>query len=1028
VTLTPPSGGTFKTPQCAVATQYGPGNNSCFVQVALAPLAAGTASAQLLMQTEQAVSSGSASYSATITGYSYSAATGILTLTATNGFLPYELVKFSVSPPSGVSSPLAALANSSFSVLGNGLSANQFEIVTNAITGSGTQSSSNQFYTTATGVYTYTTVASTTLHGTGLGANVAVTPSLETTIGSGLKNPGEMAMDAAGNLYVADAGLGKVIEFAAGSSIPTAVGSGFTAPTGVAVNGDGDVFVADSGNVYEVPLWSAAAPTKLLSGLGTKLSLAVDGTNTLYIADPDNARVIRLWNLGVSGTGLLAQSEVLLTSGFTAPSLVAVDSSNNLYVVDGANLIEVSPSGTSTLLSNLSKVTGLAVDASGAVYLTATGGTSRIPSVSGALNASAATAIASTVTKPGGVALDRLGNVYLSDATALNVHEVETTGTLNFGTLPTPTSNKTLPATLTNAGNAALTVTGYSASKAPGGSTSYFPAETDYYPTDVNCETSSVAVGGNCTMDIEFNPGPGDQGTLTSVVSIADNATNGTVGIDNTGVGAPLASSVVSFTVGSSSEVVNTTVNVTVKASSGSAVPTGEVTVYYQSPTTTLDATHNPTNQTLTQTLVLSNGAATFTLAPVAAGSPSFTVSYQGDRVFGKATLTATGTVAKSNVKGMTLPAANTIPFYVQETTDSSTPYDGSQDPWTYALAATVTAKAGTPTGILEFLDSGSVACPATSGAGTPYLNTAGSADLDVGCLPMATGLTYVPYTSSHTITLAYQGDLNYNSYTYPGSFTMIAVRSSGVLVTAVGGTATTVSSSDGSVSASSALTVKAGSSASATLTLTSILGYGIQGNNQQLNNYTFPLSLSCDNLPPHSICTFSYPTPDPNIASAFDILNCNKTGSAPALPNPYQITGRNCSTGTVVVTINTNVAVGTTTSQNSPAMPLKSGALLLAGLLGLFFSRKLRQGWRTLTMGFACLLFLGSALLATTACATANLSPAAILSTPAGTYNVIITAQQVGTLTVTGSGAATVITGSQNQDSITFTLPVTVQ
>jgi len=59
---------------------------------------------------------------------------------------------------------------------------------------------------------------------------------------------------------------------------------------------------------------------------------------------------------------------------------------------------------------------------------------------------------------------------------------------------------------------------------------------------------------------------------------------------------------------------------------------------------------------------------------------------------------------------------------------------------------------------------------------------------------------------------------------------------------------------------------VSAGGTASANLTLTSILGYGFAGKNQQLNDYNFPVSLSCDNLPPHSSCSFSYPNPDPNI------------------------------------------------------------------------------------------------------------------------------------------------------------------
>jgi sugar lactone lactonase YvrE len=947
VSLTAPSAGTFKIPQCALGTIYNSGD-VCFVQVALNPQAAGSVSAQLLMQTAS-------------------------TTTGSDG----------------------------------------------------------------KSVTTYTTVGSTTLHGTGVGPNVNVIPALESTSGSGLKTPSETATDAQGNVYVADAGLGEVVEFAAGSGTPVAVGAGFTAPTGVAVDGNGDVFVADSGNIFEIPYLSTAAPAQLASGLGSNLSLAADGLGNLYVADPSNARVVKLWNLGATQSGLLGQTEAFLTSGFTTPSAVAVDSSNNLYVVDGANLIEVSPSGTSTLLTSLSNAKGLAVDASGAVYIASTGGTSRIPSASGTLNPSSATVIASTVTNPAGVAIDRLGNVYLSDATALNIHKVQTTGTLDFGTLTAATATNTLSATVMNTGNSSLTVTGYSATSAPGGSTSYYPLEYDYYPTDVSCETAAIAAGGNCAFDVEFNPASGDQGTLTSVISIADNATNGTVGLDTTGVAASLAGSTVSFTVGSGSEVINTTVSVTVKATSGTVVPTGEVTVSYPSPTTTLDKSNNPTNQTLTQTVTLTNGAASFTLAPVAAGTTSFTVSYQGDRVFGKASLTATGTIAKSSVIGMVLPAAKTIPMYILENAsangNNSYPYDGKEGAWVYSMPVQVTAKAGTPTGILEFLDSGSVACPTNSGAGTPYLDTTGSVSFNMGCLPMATNLTYTPVISTHVITLSYAGDSNYNGYKYPSSFTFIAVRSPAVLVTKVDTTATTmattISATDGSSTIATPVTVTAGSSTSVTLTLTSVLGYGIAGSNQQLNNYTFPLSLTCDNLPPHATCTFTYPTPDANLSTAFDISGCDLNGTAPDLPNPYQITGRGCQPGQVVVTINTNVATGTsTTSRNNHSSPFKTGAMLAAGLMGLFFSRKMRRGWRAMMTGLVCLFFLGAALLGSTACSTKNLTPISTLTTPAGTYNVKIVAQQVGTLVVTGSGASTTITGSQNPDSIPFTLPVTVQ
>ncbi|MGA2373506.1 MAG: hypothetical protein ABSG11_22850, partial [Candidatus Korobacteraceae bacterium] len=146
------------------------------------------------------------------------------------------------------------------------------------------------------GVTTYTTVATTVLHGTGLAGAIETTPALESNLGGGLKTPGQIATDVMGNLYVADAGLGKVLSGA--SSTSASIGTGLTAPTGVAVDASGDVFIADSGSVFEVPYGptglNAAGQLTLASGLGTNLKLAVDGLGHLYIADPENARVVEL--------------------------------------------------------------------------------------------------------------------------------------------------------------------------------------------------------------------------------------------------------------------------------------------------------------------------------------------------------------------------------------------------------------------------------------------------------------------------------------------------------------------------------------------------------------------------------------------------------------------------------------------------------------------------------------------------------------------------------------------------------------
>jgi len=175
------------------------------------------------------------------------------------------------------------------------------------------------------------------------------------------------------------------------------------------------------------------------------------------------------------------------------------------------------------------------------------------------------------VTNSTSVALDNLGNAYLTDGTALNVHVVTANGSV---TLPTPaslTSSTSAGLTITNDGNAPLNVTGYTSTN-----------PSDFSGTDVSCVSGSpLAPGNSCQTSVVFSPGPGEQGTLTSTIGIQSNAVNAPVVVNASGVGAALGATVSTITVGSKPEVINTPVTVTVAAKSGTAVPTGQVTVSY---------------------------------------------------------------------------------------------------------------------------------------------------------------------------------------------------------------------------------------------------------------------------------------------------------------------------------------------------------------------------------------------------------------------------------------------------------------
>jgi hypothetical protein len=840
------------------------------------------------------------------------------------------------------------------------------------------------------------------LSGTGLGAAVDVLPALEYAVGADITSPAQVATDAAGNVYVAAKGLGKILEYAAGataSTAPTVVAKGLTNPTGVAVDGAGNLFFAANGSVYEIPNMpsglSSANQITLVTGAGTSLTLAADQLGNVYGADPSSTKVYELINASSSfGPMSLTKNTI---SGFTAPSVVAVDASNNLYVVDGANLIEVqNPLGPSTtlttLLTTVTGATGIAFDATGALYVALPGGAVRVPNESGTLTPADATTIGSSVTSPAGLALDKSGNVYLSNTSAANLYAVSSTGALNFGL---QSASSTLSAELLNIGNTDLTVSSFTRGNA-----------IDF--TASGC-TSSVGVNETCSADVIFDPGPGEQGALSGVISIVGSL-NGAA-IDASGIGAALADSKTTISVGSTANVMSVPVTVTVAAVSGTVVPTGNVVI-------SVDGVAQPA-------VALANGTVTDTFTSgFAVGKHTFSVEYIGDRVYGRSTASTTATIAQGT------------PTYIVSTYPGCWPYDGSLNSY-YAseqYLITVTGAPGViPTGTV--LLPGGTECinlPSTLlGITIDYtsiLDSAGVATVDTyECFAIST-YSYAPNELTvATTSVVYSGDANYASVTSSTTNSGAAIsfnvlRQPSVLL----------------APSNAAITVSSSGTGSTTLSITSLYGFGVNGYSASsgnsytvndnypsttptsvLNNYTLPVGFSCQGLPAHATCTFSggnYTDPITGTFHADELI----VSTDPGQP------------GSITVTVNTNVSTGTTTSENAHPAPFEFAAMFGAGLLGLAFGRKSGRKGRILML--LCFVILAGFLGGMTACSTKNLAASPVLTTPAGTYTVTVTAQQVGETYATGSTCPTatpdcdILYGSQNQVSVPYTMTVTVQ
>jgi hypothetical protein len=446
------------------------------------------------------------------------------------------------------------------------------------------------------------------------------------------------------------------------------------------------------------------------------------------------------------------------------------------------------------------------------------------------------------------------------------------------------------------------------------------------------------------------------------------------------------------------------------------------------------------------------------------------TVYYSGDRVYGQSTGTMTVNVAKSAITGITLPVFPDatdidLPFVPAGTGSGTVPYDGSETPFQYSFKMTVGTAAGVPTGSITVMDNvtacppgtsptgigtatcnlpgyatpggySGVACPNSSGSGVLTIENAGTltgaqASFSTSCLWFVPqGVSYSPVIFTHYINPVYSGDANFLGLTGPTSTVLQSIRGPMVQITQTGNSA--------SKTVAPSLTVQAGSTASMNLTLTSILGYGIAGLNSQLNATNFPVSLTCDNLPPHTQCSFTYPNPDPLVPNAVDIPCPSGATSTQIADGSVQ-----CTPGQVTVTFYTDVTAGTTTSQNARTASVTLAAIFGFGMIGLFFRRRTFEKGRQLLMVF--LMVVGGALaVSITACNTTTLTSGASLKTPPGTYAVTITADEVGSFCssqpggagdnciVPGSGSTTnngiEVYGTENQVSIPFYINVTVQ
>ena len=263
--------------------------------------------------------------------------------------------------------------------------------------------------------------------------------------GAQLNGPFSAALDASGNLYIADQFNHRIRKVDASGNISTVAGNGTAGytgdggaptsatlddPQGVVVDSSGNIYIADTTN-SAVRKISGGKITSIVGssggsagytgdgGPGTSAqvfhpsALALDSAGNLFIADTGNEAIRKLTPAGIistfagqGGAGFGGDGGAATRAQFSNPTSLAFDGAGNLYVADTTNnrIRMIAPNGTVSTFAGSSSTGSYAGD----------GG----PAAKARLNS------------PKGVAVDSAGNLFIADSFNNRIRVVAPNGTI----------------------------------------------------------------------------------------------------------------------------------------------------------------------------------------------------------------------------------------------------------------------------------------------------------------------------------------------------------------------------------------------------------------------------------------------------------------------------------------------------------------------------------------------------------------------------------------------------------------------
>jgi sugar lactone lactonase YvrE len=330
---------------------------------------------------------------------------------------------------------------------------------------------------------------------------------------TGLNQPQGIGVDASGNVFVASANSGSVVEFPATGGAGVTIISGLSYNKGLTVDSLGNVYSTSyGGNVTRWPAGGGTASTFAtgsacpdFAAMGYYIGfydLTADGSGNIY-AYGGNKYLLE-FNQSGACTERLTPTQI----GALSPSTFASDSKGNIYFSAGSTIYSV-PVGSTTPTplaipsTAFASINALTIDAGGNLYVTDANSIDEIPMQNGALNTAAVTYLV-----PAGasfnIGISPSGVLYYGNFNANTV--VKTVigslalGSSNVGTAGTPGS-------LTYTFNAAVTPTNFTYVSSSGAMAQF--------ATSTNGTTCAAGTAypastpntiSNCTLNVALTP------------------------------------------------------------------------------------------------------------------------------------------------------------------------------------------------------------------------------------------------------------------------------------------------------------------------------------------------------------------------------------------------------------------------------------------------------------------------------------------------------------------------------------------